>query len=52
MLIRDRKKIRTGLAVAAGGLILGGLIVKDKYAALNAGLSGFNGVLQGFGETR
>jgi hypothetical protein len=52
LLIRDRKKIGTGLAVAAGGLILGGLIAKDKYAALNAGLSGFNGVLQGFGETR
>jgi len=51
-LIRDRKKIKTGLAVAAGGLILGGLISKDKYTALNAGLSGFNGVLQGFGETR
>ena len=52
LLIRDRKKIGTGLAVTAGGLILGGLIAKDKYAALNAGLSGFNGVLQGFGETR
>jgi hypothetical protein len=52
LLVRDGKKIRTGLAVAAGGLILGGLMAKDKYAALNAGLSGFNGVLQGFGETR
>ncbi len=52
LLIRDRKKIRTGLAVTASGSILGGLIAKDKYAALNAGLSGFNGVLQGFGETR
>ncbi len=52
LLIRDRKKIGTGLAVAVGGSILGGLLAKDKYAALNAGLSGFNGVLQGFGETR
>ena len=52
LLIRDRKKIGTGLAVTAGGLILGGLIAKHKDAALNAGLSGFNGVLQGFGETR
>ena len=51
-LIKDRRKIGTGLAAAAGGLILGGLIAKDKYVALNAGLSGFNGVLQGFGETR
>jgi hypothetical protein len=52
LLIRDRKKIGAGLAVAAGGLILGGLITKDEYAALNAGLQGFNGVLQGFGGTR
>jgi hypothetical protein len=52
LLVRDRKKIRTGLAVTAFGLIFGGLIAKDKYAALNAGLSGFDGVLQGFGETR
>jgi len=52
LLIRDRKKIGTGLAVTVGASILGGLIAKDKYAALNAGLSGFNGVLQGFGETR
>ncbi len=51
-LIRDRKKAGTGLAVTAGALILGGLIAKDRDAALNAGLSGFNGVLQGFGETR
>ena len=51
-LIRDRKKIRAGLAVTAGALILGGLITKDKDAALKAGLSGFDGVLQGFGETR
>ena len=52
LLIRDRKKVGTGLAVTAGALILWGLIAKDKDAALNAGLSGFNGVLQGFGETR
>ena len=52
LLIRDRKKIGAGLAVTAGASILGGLIAKDKDAALNAGLSGFNGVLQGFGETR
>jgi len=52
LLIKDRKKLRTGLAVAAGGLIFGGLVTKNKYDALNAGLSGFNGVLQGFGETK
>jgi hypothetical protein len=52
LLIKDRKKLRTGLAVAAGGLIFGGLVTKNKYDALNAGLSGFNGILQGFGETK
>jgi hypothetical protein len=51
LLIKDRRKIGTGLAVTAGGLILGGLLAKDKDAALSAGLSGFNGLLQGFGET-
>jgi hypothetical protein len=51
LLIRDKKKIGTGLAVAVGGLIFGGLISKDKYTALNAGMAGFNGVLQGFGKT-
>lgn len=51
-LIKDKKKVGTSLALAAGGLILGGLITKDKYAALNAGMSTFNGVLQGFGEAR
>ncbi len=52
LLIGDRKKMGAGLAVTAAASILGGLIAKDKDTALNAGLSGFNGVLQGFGETR
>jgi len=51
-LIKDRGKIGTGLALTAGGLVLGGLLAKNKDAALSAGLSGFSGVLQGFGETR
>jgi hypothetical protein len=51
-LIRDRKKVRTGLAVSGGAFFIGGLIAKDKDAALNAGLSGFYGVLQELGETR
>ena len=50
--VRDKKKMGTSLAVAAGGLILGGLITKDKYVALSAGLSGFDGIIQGFGEAR
>ena len=51
-LIGDRKKIGAGLAVTAGASILAGLLTKDKDAALNAGLSGFYGVLQELGETR
>lgn len=52
LLIKDRKKIGAGLAVTAGASILAGLIAKDKDAALNAGLSGFYGVLQEYGEAR
>ena len=49
-LIKDRKKVRNSLLVAAGGVILGGLLTKDKLEALNAGMSGFDGMVQGFGE--
>jgi len=52
LLIEDRKKMGAGLAATVVNSILGGLIAKDEYAALGAGLSGFNSVLQGFGETR
>jgi len=48
----DRKKVEAGLAVTVGAFIFGGLITKDKDVALSAGLSGFNGVLQGFGEIK
>jgi len=51
-LLKDRRKVRDSLLVAAGSLILGGLISKDKFVALNAGMSGFDGVLRGLGETR
>jgi hypothetical protein len=52
LLITDRKKIGAGLAVTVGASILGGLMAKNKNSALDAGLSGFTGVLQGFGETK
>ncbi len=51
LLVRDRRKIGTGLAVTAGASILAGLVAGDKNAALTAGLSGFYGVLQELGET-
>jgi len=49
-LIRDRKKVRNSLLVAAGGFILGGLLTRDKLEAVNAGMSGFDGMVQGYGE--
>lgn len=49
-LVTDKRKIRDSFLVAAGSLILGGLFTKDRFAALNAGLSGFDGYLQGLGE--
>jgi hypothetical protein len=52
LLTRDKKKIGASLAVTAANSILGGVIARDKYAALGAGLSGFNGMTQVFGETR
>ncbi len=51
LLIRDEKKIGASLAMIVGGLILGGLMSKNKYVALNSGLSGLEGALQGFGRT-
>jgi hypothetical protein len=52
IVIGGKRKMGTSLAIAVSGLVLGGLMTKDKYAALNAGLSGFDGTVQGFGETR
>lgn len=51
-LMKNKKRLRGSLLVAAGGFILGELVTKDKFAALNAGLSGFDGVLQRFGHTK
>lgn len=52
LVTRDKKKIGASLAMTAANSILGGVIARDKYAALGAGLSGFNGMMQAFGETR
>ncbi len=51
-LIKDRKRVRGSLLVAAGSFILGGLLTRDKFNALTAGMSGFDGVVQGFGESK
>jgi len=51
-LIKDRKRVRDSLIVAAGSFILGGLLTKDKFEALTAGMSGFDGMVQGLGESK
>ncbi len=48
---KDRRKLGISLAAAAAGLFLGGALTKDRTSALDAGMSGFDGVLQGFGES-
>ena len=51
-LIKDRKRVRDSLLIAAGSFILGGLLTRDKFGALTAGMSGFDGMVQGLGETK
>ncbi len=51
-LIKDRKWVRDSLLVAAGSFIIGGLLTKDKFNALTAGISGFDGMVQGFGDSK
>ena len=51
-LIKDRKRVRNSLLVAAGSFILGGLLTRDKFGAITAGISGFDGMVQGFGESK
>jgi len=51
-LIKDRKRVRNSLLVAAGSFVLGGLLTRDKFGAITAGISGFDGMVQGFGESK
>ena len=51
-LIKDRKRVRDSLLVAAGGFILGGLLTRDKFEAVSAAMSGFDSMVQGFGESK
>ncbi len=50
LLARDNRRMGIGLVTAIGGAIFGGLASKNKYIAVNSGLSGLEGVLQGFGK--
>ena len=49
---RDGKKLEVGLAAAAAGIVLGGVLTRDGLFALTAGLSGFDGTLQELGQPR
>jgi hypothetical protein len=51
-LIKDRKRVRDSLFFAGIGFILGGLLTRDKYGAVTAGMSGFDGMVQGYGESK
>jgi len=51
-LIKDSKRVRGSLLFAAGSAILTGLLTKDKFVALTAGMSGFDGMVQGFGGSK
>ena len=52
LITRDKRKLRDSLLVAAGGFILGSLVSKDGLTALNMGVSGFDGTIQGFGQAK
>jgi hypothetical protein len=48
---RDGRKLKAGLAAAAAGAFLGGAFAKNWLSAINSGISGFDGVMQGFGKS-
>ncbi len=50
LIARDNRKIGIGLALAVGGAIFGGLRSKNKYTAMNDGLSGLEGMVQELGK--
>ena len=51
-LIKDRKRVRGSLLVATGSFVLGGLLTRDTFGALAAGMLGFDGMVQGLGESK
>ena len=51
-LIKDRKRVRDSLLMAAGSFIFAVLVTRDKFGALAAGMSGFDGMVQGLGESK
>jgi len=52
LIARDGKKLAFGLAAAAAGIVLGGVLTRDGLSALTAGMSGFDGALQELGKSK
>ena len=52
LLAKDKQTMQIGLAVGIGSAIFGGLLNKDPFSALSAGLAGLDGLVQGLGGTR
>ena len=52
LIMRDKKQLRNSLLMAAGSFVFGGLVTKDKWGALTARMSGFDSMVQGFGERK
>lgn len=52
LLTKDKRTMQAGLAVGIGSAIFGGLLNKDPFSALSAGLAGFDGLVRGLGETK
>jgi len=51
-LLKNKRKVRNSLLVAAGSFVIGALLTRDKLGALAAGMSGFDGMVQGLGESK
>lgn len=47
---KDPRRLKSSILVATGTSILGGLLTKDGWGALNSGLAGLDGALQRFGR--
>jgi len=52
LIARDGKKLGVGLAAAAAGIVLGGILTRDGLSTLAAGMSGFNSMVQELGKSR
>jgi hypothetical protein len=47
----NKKNLPVALGIAAAASVFAGIVSGDKYTTAGAGISGFNGALQGLGET-